>query len=180
MYYSCRFYVWVISEVIKFRDGAFIWREPTELEENVSILLFCLLQEQGEFGALILGCVEYWVHCTWNHLFFTCENIVFTYSFICPFSQQIFNTMCQVLFWVLNITVNKMDSAAAKSLQSCLTLDYNPPWLLCPWDSPGKNTGVGCHALLQGIFLTQGLNLCLFKSPALANGFFTISATEQM
>ena len=28
-------------------------------------------------------------------------------------------------------------------------------------DSPGKNTGVGCHALLQGIFPTQGLNLCL-------------------
>ena len=34
-------------------------------------------------------------------------------------------------------------------------------WLLCPWDSPGKNTGVGGCALLQGIFLTQGLNLCL-------------------
>ena len=30
--------------------------------------------------------------------------------------------------------------------------------LLCPWDSPDKNTGVGSHALLQGIFLTQGLN----------------------
>ena len=30
--------------------------------------------------------------------------------------------------------------------------------LLCPWDSTGKNTGVGCHELLQGIFLTQGLN----------------------
>ena len=28
--------------------------------------------------------------------------------------------------------------------------------LLCPWNSPGKNTGVGCHALLQGIFLSQG------------------------
>ena len=28
----------------------------------------------------------------------------------------------------------------------------------CPWDSPGKNTGVGCHALLQGIFPTQGSN----------------------
>ena len=28
-----------------------------------------------------------------------------------------------------------------------------PAWLLCPWDSPGKITGVGCHALLQGIFL---------------------------
>jgi len=36
---------------------------------------------------------------------------------------------------------------------------------LCPWDSPGKNTGVGYHALLQGLFLTQGLNPSL--SPAL-------------
>ena len=38
------------------------------------------------------------------------------------------------------------------SLQSCLTLcnsiDGSPPGL-CPWDSPGKNTGVGCHFLLQ-------------------------------
>ena len=30
--------------------------------------------------------------------------------------------------------------------------------LLYPWDFPGKNTGVGCHFLLQGIFLTQGSN----------------------
>ena len=29
------------------------------------------------------------------------------------------------------------------------------------WDFPDKNTGVGCHTLLQGIFLTQGLNLSL-------------------
>ena len=33
--------------------------------------------------------------------------------------------------------------------------------LHCPWDSPGKNTGVGCHVLLQGIFLTQGSDPCL-------------------
>ena len=33
--------------------------------------------------------------------------------------------------------------------------------LLSPWDSPGKNTGVGSHFLLQGIFPTQGLNLGL-------------------
>ena len=32
---------------------------------------------------------------------------------------------------------------------------------LCPWDSPGKNTGVGCHPLLQRIFPTQGSNSCL-------------------
>ena len=34
--------------------------------------------------------------------------------------------------------------------------------LLCSWDSPSKNTGVGCCALLQGLFLTQGWNLSLF------------------
>ena len=36
-----------------------------------------------------------------------------------------------------------------------------PSRLLCPWDSPGKNTGVCCHSLLQGIFPTQGSNLGL-------------------
>ena len=34
-------------------------------------------------------------------------------------------------------------------------------WQLCPWHFPGENTGVGCHCLLQGIFLTQGSNPCL-------------------
>ena len=39
-----------------------------------------------------------------------------------------------------------------------------PARLLGPWDSPGrKNTGVGCHFLLQGIFLTQGSNPHLFR-----------------
>ena len=32
---------------------------------------------------------------------------------------------------------------------------------LCPWNFPGKNTGVGSHFFLQGIFLTQGWNPCL-------------------
>ena len=36
-----------------------------------------------------------------------------------------------------------------------------PARLLCPWNFPGKNTEAGCHFLLQGIFPTQGLNLCL-------------------
>ena len=41
----------------------------------------------------------------------------------------------------------------------------------------GKNTGVACCALLQGIFLTQESNLCLLRLPALAGGFFTTSTT---
>ena len=36
-----------------------------------------------------------------------------------------------------------------------------PARLLCPWDSPCKNTRVVCHFLLLGIFSTQGLNPCL-------------------
>ena len=43
----------------------------------------------------------------------------------------------------------------------CDPLDCSPVRLLCPQDFPGKNTGMGCHFLLQGIFLTQRLNLCL-------------------
>ena len=44
--------------------------------------------------------------------------------------------------------------------ESCPTLlrshGLQPSRFLCPWDFPGKNTGVGCHFLLQGIFLIQG------------------------
>ena len=48
----------------------------------------------------------------------------------------------------------------------CLTLcdpmDCGPPDSSVHGDSPGKDSGVGCHALLQGIFPTQGANLSLF------------------
>ena len=37
----------------------------------------------------------------------------------------------------------------------------SPARLLSPWDSPGKNTGEGCHFLLQGIYLSRGSNLHL-------------------
>ena len=43
----------------------------------------------------------------------------------------------------------------AKSFQSCPTLYGHMVCSFCPWDSPGENTGVGCHALLQGIFPIQ-------------------------
>ena len=46
-------------------------------------------------------------------------------------------------------------------MSDCDAMDYSLPSSSVHGDSPGKNTGVGCHALLQGIFLTQGLNLRL-------------------
>ena len=61
-------------------------------------------------------------------------------------------------------------SAAAKLLQSCPTLRPHrrqPTRLPCPWDSPGKNTGVGCHFLLQCMKLkseSEVAQLCLTLS----------------
>ena len=46
-------------------------------------------------------------------------------------------------------------------VQLCNPMGYSPR-LFWPWDSPGNNTGVACHALLQGIFPTQGYLLHLF------------------
>ena len=64
--------------------------------------------------------------------------------------------------------------------QSCLTLcdPMEPTRLLCPWNFPGKNTGVGCHFLHQGIFRTQGSNqhlLCLLHWQV---GFLPLSTWE--
>ena len=44
---------------------------------------------------------------------------------------------------------------------SCDAMNLWPTRLLCPQDCPGKNTGVGCHTLLQEFFLTQRSNLYL-------------------
>ena len=45
-------------------------------------------------------------------------------------------------------------------------------------DSPGKTTGVGCHALLQGSLPDPEIKLVSLTSPALAGGFFTTGATS--
>ena len=59
------------------------------------------------------------------------------------------------LFSLMVPTYIPINSERAKSLWSCPTLsDRVNCRLLCPSDSPGKNTRVGCHTLLQGIFPT--------------------------
>ena len=65
----------------------------------------------------------------------------------------------------LSVSLLKPHAVLCLVAQSCLTLcdpmDCSPPGSSAHGDSPGKNTGVGCHALLQGIFSTQGSNPCL-------------------
>ena len=67
--------------------------------------------------------------------------------FLCDFKWDCFLTSLYI-----NSLLEYAATAAAKSFQSCLTLRpqrQQPTRLPCPWDSPGKNTGVGCHFLLQ-------------------------------
>ena len=54
-------------------------------------------------------------------------------------------------------------------------LDCSLPDSSLAWDFPGKNTGMGCHFLFQGILLTQGLSLCLLH----CSGFFLSSVTGE-
>ena len=68
-------------------------------------------------------------------------------------------TICLSLHLLMGIWVV---FCACLVAQSCLTLwdpmDCNLPGSSAHGDFPGKNTGVGCHALIQGIFLAQGSN----------------------
>ena len=62
--------------------------------------------------------------------------------------------------WLNSICVSVLLVLVA---QACPTLCNPMDRLLCPRNSPGKNTGVGCHFLLQGIFPTQGSKLHLLR-----------------
>ena len=77
-------------------------------------------------------------------------------------------------------TIPEVAWVRAKLFQSGLTLcdpmDCSPPSSFVHADCAGKNTGVGCHALLQGLFPPQGSNPRLL-SLAWADRFFTTSAT---
>ena len=67
-------------------------------------------------------------------------------------------------YWSFSFSISPSNECCVLCLvaQSCQTpcnpMDCSPPGSSIHGDSPGKNTGMGCHALLQGIFPTQGLN----------------------
>ena len=92
---------------------------------------------------------------------------------VCP--QQTFP-------WLLWVSLFACVCMCTQVLQLYLThlwpYGLQPTRLLFPWDFPIKNTGVGCHFLLQGIFLTQGLRPCLCFS-CIAGRFFTIWSTGE-
>ena len=76
-----------------------------------------------------------------------------------------------LILQMLHVVIQNYPSLSTCSVMSSSLwpLGLQPATLLCPWDFPGKKTGVGCHFLLQGIFLTQESNPGL----SWAGGFFT-------
>ena len=86
-------------------------------------------------------------------------------------SLQIINAREGMAFYIFTLLMGKSIGTATMErnmcvcvlscfscVQLCVIVGLHPARLLCPWDSLGKNTGVGCHFLLQEIFPTQGLN----------------------
>ena len=72
------------------------------------------------------------------------------------------HTGCDILDLSSDHTMSKSkETCCCLVTKSCPTL-WDPMDYSCqaprPWDFPGKNTGVSCHFILQGIFLTQVLN----------------------
>ena len=81
-----------------------------------------------------------------------------------------FNTSCNLTNTNTMILRNPSKSVSHSVIDSLRPHGLWPTRILCPRDSPGKNTGVDCHALLRGIFLIQGSN----KVSCTAGRFFTI------
>jgi len=86
------------------------------------------------------------------------------------------------LNWKCHPTMSSSAARCESESVSCLVVSdclwphgLQSARLFCPWNSPGKNTGVGYHFLLQGILPTQGSN----PSLVIAGIFFTIWATRE-
>ena len=69
------------------------------------------------------------------------------------------NVLLSYGFWIDSLPVGACLVAHSVMFDSLRPHGLWPTRLLCPWDSPGKNTGMGCHSLLQRIFLIQGSKL---------------------
>ena len=97
-----------------------------------------------------------------------CINLIVgrCYIWICSKYLIIYNEVIrhnewiQHAYWIhsqqtqINLFPHVRACQVASVMSNCLRpYGLQPAWLLCPWNSTGKNAGVGCHALLQGILL---------------------------
>ena len=107
---------------------------------------------------------EHWVSCVIQSVFFSYLNILYVVMYICqsqsippPPRYSLVSICFSVSVSALKIKIMPFSRFHIHVLcvLSHNPMDYSPPRLLCPWNFPGKNTGVDCCFLLQGIFLTR-------------------------
>ena len=95
--------------------------------------------------------------CKWLH---SGDNLIFQHRLhvplMSPIPRMLRFFLSTVRIWVLNCAMLYLVTQSCPTL--CDPVDCSLPGSSVHGDSPGKNTGVGCHALLQGIFPTQGSN----------------------
>ena len=123
-------------------------------------------------------------------LLFALQLCVYVPSMIKNFIYQLKNNFLKkslpcggkwihVYVWLSPFTVHlKLQHfSSTMRMLSCFSCVRLPTRLPCPWVSPGKNTGVGRHDLLQGDLPNPGIEPMSLTSPALEGRFFTTSTT---
>ena len=140
------------------------WERITSLEESCS-LISNYTQSYSNKNSMVLTLKTY--KQQWNGMYSPTIN-THIYSQVI-YDKGVMNTrwgkdsLFNILSWENRTHVKNETRPLSLLLLFCPTLCEAPgpgPGLLCPWGSPVKNTGVGCHIFLQRIFLTKGLNPC--------------------
>ena len=123
----------------------------------VDFLVMAILTDGNCNFSVVLICISLIISSVAYLFMFVGDLYVFFGKMFIWFSHPFFDWV--VCFWYWDAR------CCCLVTKSCLILLWLhgllPAGLLCPWDFPGKNTGVGCHFLLWGIFQTQELNLRL-------------------
>ena len=127
---------------------AMTWKEPRCPSTDEQKKKLCYIYAMEYYSAIKKNCVYF-------------SHSVVSKEPRCPSTDEQRKKLCYIYAMEYYSAIKKncvyfSHSVVSNSLQH-LGLQSTMP--LCPWDSPGKNTGVGCHFFLQGIFSTQGLNL---------------------
>ena len=128
-----------------------------KLEQNTKYYIFMLF--------FFFNFFDFFFNNLHSDFLFECYIVLFFSSYVgnpCLHSFPLFNlhidptsifSKCIYYAWFKNESCAVLSCSVVSDSHG-----LQPARLLCPWDSLGKNTGVACHALLQGNFLTQGLN----------------------
>ena len=145
----------------RFSPGSFLWLKgrfhARRAELKLSMALSPYFKGQLIFAGYLL--MSWWALIVsaqwWAQAWQLGIGAKFVFHTRKSWSQKVDSAVLRLGYGMMLLFSHKVVS---DFLQPCA---LQPARLLCPWNFPGKNTGVGCHFLLQGIFQTWGSSLHL-------------------